>query len=387
MSVEERRARLAARHFLSSPAGGVEEVAKRLVAYHSTDPTTVYLSALARIPGFQRSDLDAALYDRKSLVRVVGMRRTLWVVPRDEVPAVHNSSTRSLIAAERKRTARMVEEGGIASDGNEWLHHAEKRTIAALRARGEAVATDLTKDVPELAEKITFYKKDGSVLGTVGMVTRILFLLATEGKAVRARPKGTWVSGLYRWAPMEAWLGTPIESIDAVTARASLLDRWLLAFGPGTETDIGWWTGWTKTHMRAALESIGAIPVEVDGGPAWISAADEDGDPSRPRFVRLLPSLDPTTMGWKQREWYLGEHEASLFDRNGNAGPTVWVDGRIVGAWAVRKSGEIAWELVESVPAARIAEIEIEAVRLGEWLEGTVVSPRFASPLHNAIRG
>jgi hypothetical protein len=364
----------------------VEEVAKRLVAYHSTDPTTVHLSARARIPGFQRSDLDVALYDRKSLVRVVGMRRTLWVVPRDEVPVVHNSSTRSLIAAERRRTARMVEEGGIAADGNEWLRHAEKRTMAALRARGEAVATDLTKEVPELAEKITFYKKDGSLLGTMGIVTRILFLLATEGKAVRARPKGTWVSGLYRWAPMEAWLGTPIESIDAATARASLLDRWLLAFGPGTETDIGWWTGWTKTNLRAALESIDAVEVEVDGGPAFTSAADRDGDPPRPRFVRLLPSLDPTTMGWKQREWYLGEHEASLFDRNGNAGPTVWVDGRAVGAWAVRKSGEIVWELLESVPAARVAEIEQEAESLFEWLEGAVVSPRFTSPLSNAIR-
>jgi hypothetical protein len=102
--------------------------------------------------------------------------------------------------------------------------------------------------------------------------------------------------------------------------------------------------------------------------------------------VRLLPSLDPTTMGWKQREWYLGAHEAQLFDRNGNAGPTVWVDGRIVGAWAVRKSGEIVWELLESVPAARVAEIEQEAESLFEWLEGAVVSPRFTSPLSNAIR-
>jgi hypothetical protein len=129
------------------------------------------------------------------------------------------------------------------------------------------------------------------------------------------------------------------------------------------------------------------VAVEVDGGPAWIGAADQGGDPPRPKFVRLLPSLDPTTMGWKQREWYLGAHEAQLFDRNGNAGPTVWVDGRIVGAWAVRKSGEIAWELVESIPAARITEIDAEAVALREWLEGTIVSPRFTSPLHNSIRG
>lgn len=386
ISVAERRARVAARHFLASPAGNVEEVAGGLIGFHSTDPTTVHLSARARIPGFQRADLDAALYDRRSLVRVVGMRRTLWVVPRAEVPIVHHSSTRSLIGAERKRTARMVEANHLAEDGAAWLRNAETQTMKALRVRGEATATDLTKVVPELAEKITFYKKDGSVLTTMGMVTRILFLLATEGKAVRVRPRGTWVSGLYRWAPMDEWLGSPIAAIDPAAARASLLDRWLLAFGPATETDIGWWTGWTKTHLRVALESIEAVPVEVEYGPAWISAGDQSGDPPRPRFVRLLPSLDPTTMGWKQRDWYLGTHESSLFDRNGNAGPTVWVDGRAVGAWAIRRSGDIAWELVESIPAARIAEVEIEATALEDWLEGTVISPRFTSPLHDAIR-
>jgi hypothetical protein len=280
----------------------------------------------------------------------------------------------------------MVQESGIAADGAAWLRRAETRTMAALAERGEAAATDLTRDVPELAEKITFYKKDGSVLTAMGMVTRILFLLATEGKVVRTRPKGTWVSGLYRWAPMESWLGFPIEALDPGEARARLLDRWLFAFGPATETDIGWWTGWTKGHLRTALGEIGAVAVEVDSGPAWIGSADQGGDPPRPKFVRLLPSLDPTTMGWKERDWYLGGHDKQLFDRNGNAGPTVWVDGRAVGAWAVRKSGEIVWELLESVPAARVAEIEQEAESLFEWLEGTVVSPRFTSLLHNAIR-
>jgi hypothetical protein len=387
VSVEERRARLAARHFLAVPAGGVEEVANRLVGYHSTDPTTVYLSARARVAGFGREDLDRALFDDRSLVRIVGMRRTLWVVPRPLLPVVHNSSTCDLIAPERRRTARMVEEGGIATDGAEWVRRAAARTIKALRRREAATATELTKDVPELSEKLTFYKRDGSVMTTVGMVTRMLFLLSTEGKVVRVRPRGSWVSGQYRWAPMDAWLGgAGIESTDPAVARAELLARWLGGFGPATETDIAWWTRWTKGRVRAALAAIGAAEVEIESGTAFVLADDVEPAADAPPFVRLLPSLDPTTMGWKQREWYLGAHETKLFDSNGNAGPTVWVDGRIVGAWAVRKSGEIVWELVESIPAARIADIESEAGALQEWLEGTVVSPRFASPLHNSIR-
>ena len=45
-------------------------------------------------------------------------------------------------------------------------------------------------------------------------------------------------------------------------------------------------------------------------------------------------------MGWKLRDWYLPAAAADAFDRNGNAGPTLWVDGRVVGAWAQAPDGE-----------------------------------------------
>ena len=44
-----------------------------------------------------------------------------------------------------------------------------------------------------------------------------------------------------------------------------------------------------------------------------------------------------TFMGWKERDWFLGEHAEPLFDRNGNAGPTVWRDGRVVGSRPLEK--------------------------------------------------
>jgi hypothetical protein len=91
-------------------------------------------------------------------------------------------------------------------------------------------------------------------------------------------------------------------------------------------------------------------------------------------------------MGWKERAWYLGDHEPDLFDRNGNAGPTVWIDGRVVGGWAQRKTGEVAWEVLTDIGRERRAEIAGRAAELEAWLAGTVVSPRFRSPLHDKIR-
>jgi hypothetical protein len=369
------------RHRLAAPASTVEEAARAMVGLHSSDPATVYLSARARVPGLKQDDVEAALYDHRTVVRILGMRRTMFVVPVDLAPLLHFSSTAALMAAERRRLVGMVENAGIARDGEAWVDNATKRTLSALRARDEAVATDLTKDVPELGEKITFYKKDGSVSTTMGMSTRVLFLLAAEGRIVRGRPKGSWVSSLYRWAPIEKWMGRPLEEMSRPEAQAEMLRLWLAAFGPGTELDVKWWTGWPVTQVRAALAAIGAVQVEVESGPAYLLPGDLDPVASPPHWVSLLPGLDPTTMGWKQREWYLGPHAPRLFDRNGNAGQTVWVDGRVVGGWGQRATGEIVWDLLEDVGAEVVEEIGRQAEDLRLWIGDRVVIPRFRSPM------
>ena len=102
-------------------------------------------------------------------------------------------------------------------------------------------------------------------------------------------------------------------------------------------------------------------------------------------WVALLPSLDPTTMGWKEREWYLGPHAPRLFDSNGNAGQTIWVDGKIVGAWGQRVSGEVVWELLEDIGRESLAEVERQAAEVETWLSDKRVIARFASPLDREL--
>ena len=73
----------------------------------------------------------------------------------------------------------------------------------------------------------------------------------------------------------------------------------------------------------------------------------------------MPPALDPTAMGWTDRSWYLGPHGPALFDRSGNIGPTIWADGRIVGGWAHRPTGEINYRLLEDVGRDVAAEVEV----------------------------
>jgi len=357
-----------------------------MVGLHSSDPATPYLSVWARVPGFETGHLEKALYEERSLIRMLGMRRTMWVVPRNLAPVLHHSSTAALVGRERRRHIKMIEEAGIAEDGGAWTERVSAATVEALAREGEATASELVALVPDLGERITFYKQDGSILGVAGMSTRILFLLATEAMVVRGRPRGTWLSSQYRWATMSDWLDGPLPELDPAESSETLLRSWLLVFGPGTELDIKWWTGWPVTKVRKTLQSLGAVEVGLDGVKGYLHPDDADPVDDVDPWVSLLPSLDPTTMGWKERVWYLGDLDTQLFDRNGNAGPTVWVDGRVVGGWGQRPGGEVVFDLLVDVGAEAEQSIAACAAELESWLGDKRITPRFGSSHEKRIR-
>ena len=386
IGIQERRARVGVRHRLARHAGSAEEAAADLVGLHSSDPATVYLSAWARVRGFTPADLEAALYDRRSLVRMLGMRRTLFVVPVDLAAVMDEACTKALAPGERKRLVRMLEEQGIAPEGkaDRWLDRVAAETLSALTARGEATARDVTKDVPELAAKLLF-GEGKTWAGSMGVSTRVLFLLASAGLIVRGRPLGGWMSGQYRWASTESWLGARLPSLDHADACRELLGRWLRTFGPATITDIRWWTGWTAKLAAKTLDATEVVEVELDEGTGYVLADDleamDDPDP----WVALLPSLDPTVMGWKDRSWYLGDHASELFDRNGNAGPTVWANGGVVGGWTQAVDGEVLVEFLEPVDAGTRRMIDTERDRLRAWLGDARIRPRFRTPMERRL--
>jgi len=141
----------------------VTTLAGRLAGLHATDPASVFLAARARLDGTPVDAIEDALYGARSLVRILGMRRTMFVVP-------------------------------------------------ALSAK-IAVAQD---------------KSYGAVQG---VSTKVLFLLAADGRIVRGRPLGSWTSTLYRWAPLDAWLPGGIVELEtaarAVLAEAQRLQEWV----------------------------------------------------------------------------------------------------------------------------------------------------------------
>ena len=386
----QRRARLARRHHLAERAEDLVTVAGDLCGLHSSDAASVMLGARARVRDFVPADAERLLYDDRDLARVLAMRRTLFVVPTDRVPVLHAATTRALVAAQRRRNVTLVADGGTLPEGTDvaaWLDDVADRTVAALEARGEATATELKDDVPELDERITV-GRGRRWGGEIGVSTRVLFLLATEGRVVRGRPRGSWMSTQYRWAATSRWFGdrVSVDAEDTAAARARLAAWWLRAYGPATVDDLQWWAGWTKRDTRAALAAIGPVEVQLDAGAGIVARGDQAPVAQTAPWVALLPPLDTTTMGWTDRRFFLSDElRPALFDPNGNAGPTVWADGQVVGGWAQRPDGEVVVRLLADVGAEARAAIDAEAGRLATWLGDVRVTPRFRTPLEQEL--
>ena len=387
ISVEQRRARLGRRHGLAEPATGrtPAEVTAGVLALHATDPATVHLSVAARSTDLTPGAVGDALHDERSLVRMMGMRRTMFVVPSDLVPVVQRAAADAVAA--RLRAALVKDLAAVVESPAGWLADVERTVHELLRADGPSPATALSAAEPRLRTKLT-YAPGKSYGASSPITTRVLTLMAADGLIARGRTRGAWTGAQYEWAPIERWFPAGIPAIDPATARAELVRAWLARFGPATVADVTWWTGWNGRDTRAALAAAGAIEVELDEGPGVILPVDLEPEPAPGPWVGLLPALDPTPMGWIDRDWYFPpEYKPQLFDRTGNIGPTVWCDGRVVGGWAQRPSGEVVTRLLTDIGADATAAVRDRADRLQQWIGPARVIPKFRVPLDRELAG
>ncbi len=387
VSAAERRRRLAVRHHLApaARAATAAAAADSIIGLHGTDPTSVYLAARARTRDVGMAAVEHALYEERSLVRMLGMRRTVFVVPAALVPVIQAACTDQIAERLRRQLAQQVEASGIAADGASWLKETGEATVRALAARGVATGAELAREEPRLRAQIIL-AAGKSYGGPANVTTRLLTVLSAEGLIVRGRPRGGWTSSQFTWT-----VAADLDRPPAAEARAELARRWLSAFGPAPASDLQWWTGLTGGQVRQALAQLDVAEVDLDGGPGLMLAADLPAlaeAPAPEPWAALLPALDPTAMGWRERGWYLGEHAPALFDRSGNIGPTAWWDGRIVGGWAQRQDGEIAVRLLEDVGADATRALQAEAARLAEWIGPEArITPRFRTPIERELRG
>jgi hypothetical protein len=217
---DERRARLAVRHALA-PAfrvGTAEAATRALTVLHATEASSVYLSCWARVDGLEVADVDRALYEERSLVKQLAMRRTLFVFPRELLPAALASASARVGAAERTRIAKGIVKVGIAADGDLWLKQARAEILAVLAGNPDGcTASEVRAAVPMIDVKVEL--SAGQTFTASGVLT----LLGVEGELVRGVNTGRWNTSRPRWLPMDRWLeaASPLSPAAGVPVLSS----------------------------------------------------------------------------------------------------------------------------------------------------------------------
>ena len=397
ISVTERRRWLGWRHGLAPGARSATaaDAARRILALHATDPGSVYLQVRARTERVSPADVSDALYRDKALVRLLAMRRTLFVVPAESAPMIQHGAGDQVAARLRRDLVKRLAadpEHPAAQSGNAdaWLADVADSVEAVLDAEGPLAGAQLSAREPRLRSQL-MYAQGKTYGGPVAITSPTLSWLSAAGRIIRGHAGANWGSSRYEWWTPKRFLPpSGIGPMSAEEAQRELVRSWLATFAPATVEDIAWWTGWNLRDTRAALSGVETVPVELEDEekPGLLLAEDADTQvlESKPWLV-FLPSLDPTPMGYQRRGFYLSDRaKRELFDTNGNIGPSVWLDGRIVGGWAQRPDGDVPFELFEDLGDDVAVMATAEAERVAAWHDGVSVSPRFPTPLLKRLR-
>jgi hypothetical protein len=383
----------------ASRLADVVAVTRNIVALHATDAVAPYLSLWARDPDFGRAALEDALYENRSLAKVLCMRVTMHAVPSDELPFFFQAYDRHRersYPAEFRSFAGLLVRAGIcgAQEAEARLDELQRQVLDVLGEKGPSTVQQISRAVPELKAKVA-HDEGKAYAGEFSIGSRLVPRMCAEGLLIRARPRGTWRSNLYEYALLSDWLPeVNLESGTPQQARVWLVRRYLAAFGPATYSDVQWWTGFSKAETKGVLEELEPELVEsaIEGiSNGYLMLAGDAGrlgaftGPQSP-YVFFLPALDPYIMGYQGRRRFLNsEHRAKVFDRAGNAQPTVWVDGRAVGAWGQSQDGSVIYRLFEPVCDEAQELLASEARRLEIFLDGEVIRPRSQTPFTRAL--
>jgi hypothetical protein len=345
-------------------ATNVVQVATDVVGLHATGAPNPYLQLLVRVVGFERSMLDRELYERRTLVRARCMRGTLFVLALDLLPIAWAATRTKVLDA---TTAYLASQGLNVRSYERWAGRIEALlTGQALSATQVRSALDADREVP---------------------VPAVLNQMCDEGRLLRDRPVAGWRDARHMYRRFSEVLPhVQLDRWSSTEATAQLVKRYIARYGPVTLEDVAWWTGLGVGRCRTALTELEdeVMPVRVPGwaGNHVIVRADLDrmlhAPAPRRTPLSLLASLDPYTMGFRQRARMVdaARHEF-VYDRAGNATSIVLIDGRVAGVWDVLAHSREARFFLFATPTDAVEErLRAELAAVAAVITGSAVTMR-----------
>lgn len=305
-----------------STIADVVQIARDACGLDATSATTPYLSVFARSPGAGPKALSQEL-ERRTLAKIRCVRGTIYIQPRDWIPA--------FVAATRRRNTAQTSEYARQAGISERRYTAAASEITALLAGRGMTAASIRRE-----------------MGFEGELSPVLYRMCDEGLLLRGRPEKGWKDRALQYVLFrEALPDVDLEAMDEAEAMTCVVELYLRGFGPATVDDVSWWTGFSKTEVHTALGGLEGRLARVALGEARrpalllqeeieeLSDLRGKGGPT----VNFLPCLDGYLMGYHERERYLRRDLADVvFDRSGNVTSTILAGGEIVGVWDLEDS-------------------------------------------------
>jgi len=331
------------------------QITDNICGLHSTRLTTSYLSLFERTNNFQKTDFERELYINRTLGRVRGMRRTLFIHTRDMIPIIYAATCK----LNEKYVEKYMEFHKISLSEYQEI---SKKIINILKGR-ELSAPEIRKE-----------------LDSKSNIPAIIHLMCNYGLLIRGKPIRDWKDHRNKYVLFkEYFTNIDLNIVNEKQAIAILVEKYLKAYGPASENDISWWTGLTKTEIREALHyiesGINKIKISSIKGTFLIFNSDiqklYDINNIDYPSLSLLPELDPYPMGYKNRDRYINANNYNkIFDRSGNITATIFLDGIAVGVWDTEKKPEsiIKFHLFHSIEKNLLDELYSKAKKIGKFL-------------------
>lgn len=300
----------------------VVRITKDIGGLHGTSATGPYLSLLARSISFRRDVLAIEMSQIKSLARFRYVRNTIYILPKDFIPVAF-AATSQLAQLTATRFSKHL---GILPTQYARISN---KILKILKGRGLTTR--------EIKQK----------LRTSTNIAPIVNLMCDKGLLVRSLPREGWKSTQHAYFLFKDYYpDLDLAAYDEIEARQRIVKQYIMSFGPVSEREIAWWTGFSKTQVKEILQDLGGelLPVEISRveGDYFVLSSEIESlrsqvNPEYP-VVNILPCLDPFIMGYKDRARYRSpKHDKMIFDRSGNSTSTIMVDGRVVGIWDVEE--------------------------------------------------
>ena len=315
-----------------SPAAAI----RHLTPLQGQHPPAPFMALAARVDGFTRADLEAAI-DARAIVKTTIMRTTLHVADAGDYPAYAQLTRQARMRTWRKRLPGVEE---LEPELGAWL--SEPRTNGEIRehmARYDGMPDDPYNPV---------------------LLARTLLPL------VQLPPAGHYADT----RRTTLFVRDPRPLPDPAEASALVLRRYLAAFGPAQRRDVAAWAGIAQADF--AWERVETVSYRDEEGRELIDLPGAPLPPeSTPLPPRLLSHWDQPLLAFADRERIMPP-ELTALQLTLSGSPTVLVDGRVAASWHLRREGDAVRVTIEphvETPQAAVPAIRHEAERTARICE------------------